>query len=1084
MSIWDFCIKRPVFTTVLVLSLIMVGIMGYTRMGVDLMPDFDIPVVNVTTTYVGADPEVIDQDVTNIIEEQVGTIEGIKSIKSVSYEGYSSIVIEFELDRDIDVATQEVRDKVSKAEQDLPTAIDPPLVQKIDPDSSPILYLSLSGDIPYQRLSQLADDVLQDQIQNISGVGSVDLYGFRERNVRIWLDAAKMEKYSISPAEVLSALGAWHVELPGGRLETDKRESTIKMQGEYTDIEELKTMTLSWRNGSPVRLKDVARVEDGEEDIRNYSRENGKPCVTLAVIKQTGSNTVGIAQAVRNMLPELRKLLPPSVTLDVAYDTSTFIKDAVQGVGDDLLLGGFFTAIVIYLFLRHVKMTIISLISIPTSLLGAFGFMYFMDFTINQITMLAMSLAVGLVIDDTIVVLENIFRMMEEGSEDGAAAASKGTREVAFAVLAATMTIAAIFLPVAFMGGIIGRVFYQFGISVGIAITLSYCVSITLTPMLCGRWLKPEKHDNVFTNAVGAFLSWMDRTYRSCLTVVLSNRFTRVVTILVALGCFAFGLFLSRFVGEEFAPNADRGSFIVKIKTPIGTSLALTDERCQALTKVIKTYPEVTKTMEMIGDTRTGQVNEAQIIVELKPRRERQKTQQQIMDEMRVEFEKMAGVTAIPSHIPTMGGGSTQYDLQYALQGANLDTLEEITGKITRLLQTNKGICDIDDDLELIQPQISVYPKRDSAADVGLTTNDITTALQTMMAGFDAAKFKIGSKRYDIRVKAEDNFREDVESVRKILLRTPSGKNVYMRSVADVVEGLGPNCISRYDRMRSVTITANAVSGVLTSGQAADWFESEVGKLLESYPGYKITAGGMTKNQRESMQYMMFALMSSIVIVYLVLAAQFESFIHPFTIMMTLPLALFGVFAALFICHENLSIFALIGIIMLVGIVTRNGILLVEFANQLREEEGLDPHYAMLKAGPLRLRPILMTAVSSMIGVLPVALGLSEGGEMRSAMGVAVIGGLITSTFLTLFVVPTAYITFDGTLARITAIMRRLGFKFAEVSDNASNTASSVTSGSKSGISLSKPELPKSGKSSEDIRRGKVIDDSDDKEVR
>ncbi len=1082
MSIWDFCIKRPVFTTVLVLSLILVGLMGYSRMGVDLMPDFDIPVVSVTTTYVGADPEVIDQDVTNIIEEQVGTIEGIKSIKSTSYEGYSAIVIEFELDRDIDVATQEVRDKVSKAEQDLPTSIDKPLVQKIDPDSSPIIYLTLAGDIPYQRLSQLADDVLQDQIQNISGVGSVELYGFRERNIRIWLEAGKMEKYSISPAEVLGALGSWHVELPGGRLETDKRESTIKMEGEYTSVEELETMTLAWRNGAPVRLKDVARVEDGEDDIRSYSRENGQACVTLAVIKQTGSNTVGIAQAVRDKLPELRELLPGSVRLDVSYDTSTFIKDSVQGVGDDLLLGGIFTAIVIYLFLRHIKMTIISLISIPTSLLGAFGFMYFMNFTINQITMLAMSLAVGLVIDDTIVVLENIFRMMEEGSADGKTAASKGTGEVAFAVLAATMTIAAIFLPVAFMGGIIGRVFYQFGISVGIAITLSYCVSVTLTPMLCGRWLKPEKHDNFFTNAVGSFLSWMDHTYRSWLTVVLRNRFTRVMTIVIAFACFGFGLFLASFVGEEFSPNADRSAFIVSVKTPIGTSLTLTDERCKAITAIANTHPEVIKTMETIGDTQTGQVNKATIIVELKPRKEREKSQQQIMDEMRAEFEKLAGVTAIPAHIPTMGGGSTQYDLQYALQGADLDTLEEITGKITRLMQTNKNLCDIDDDLELIQPQVSVFPKRDSAADVGLTTNDITTALQTMMGGVDAAKFKIGSKRYDVRVKAEDNFREDAESIRKILLRTPSGKNVYMRSVANVVEGLGPNCISRYDRMRSVTITCNVVAGSITTGQASEWFEKEVGQILQSYPGYKITATGMTQNQKESMQYMMFALMSSIVIVYLVLAAQFESFIHPFTIMMTLPLALVGVFLALFLCHENLSIFALIGIIMLVGIVTRNGILLVEFANQLREEEGLDPHYAMLKAGPLRLRPILMTAASSIIGVLPVALGMSEGGEVRSAMGVAVIGGLLTSTFLTLFVVPTAYITFDGTMARITGILRKMGFKFEDDNNSNGTSGNASASGKKSGVDLSKPDT--SGRNIEDIRHGKVIADSNDKEAR
>ena len=1067
MSIWEFCIKRPVFTTVLLISLLLLGVLGYTRMGVDLMPDFDIPVVSVNTTYLGADPEVIDQDVTNIIEEQVGTIEGIRRISSTSYEGYSSIIVEFELDRDIDVATQEVRDKVSIAEQDLPTGIDPPLVQKIDPDASPIVYLTLSGDVPYQRLSQIADDILKDQIQSLSGVGSVQLYGFRERNVRIWLDAAKMEKYSVGPAQVLSALNAWHVELPGGRIETDERESTIKMEGEYTDVDEMENMAVVWRKGAAVRLKDIGRVEDGEEDIRNHSRSNGQPCVTLAVIKQTGANTVAIAKEVRERLPEFRTFLPPGLSLEVTYDTSEFIEDSVNGVGHDLLIGAFFTAVIIYLFLRSIKMTVISTIAIPASLMGAFGFMYFMDFTVNQITMLAMSLAVGLVVDDTIVVLENIFRHLEEGAPSSEIAAKDGTSEVAFAVLAATMTIAAIFLPVAFMGGIIGRVFYQFGISVGIAIALSYVVSVTITPMLCKRWLSRESNENVFTRAVAAFMTWMDDTYRSWLHICLRNRFTRVMVIVFAFICLAGGLFLATLVGDEFSPNADRSSFLIAVETPIGTSLALTDARCREIYNAVREWPETTEILEMIGNPQTSQVNEATIIVQLVPKSEREKSQQQIMDEMRVRLEQIPGVQAIPSHIPTMGGGGRQSDVEYALQGPDLDTLEILTTKMIDLIESNPNLSDADDDLELIKPQISVYPRRDSAADVGLNTSDITTAIQVMMSGVDAAKFKIGSKRYDVRVKAEDSFRTDAESINSILIQTPTGSNVRVRSVADVVEGLGPNSIRRYDRMRAVNISCNVVVGKITTGQAALWLEEEGGKILADYPGYKIIASGMTRNQQESTEYMMFALYCSVAIVYLILAAQFESFIHPFTIMMTLPLALIGVFLALFLCGENLSIFALIGIIMLVGIVTRNGILLVEFANQLREEEGLDPHQAMLKAGPLRLRPILMTAASTIIGVVPVALALSEGGEVRSAMGVAVIGGMLTSTFLTLFVVPTAYITFDGTMNNIVALLQRMGFKFA--TENPAGIPSQP-----SGLNLKKAE---------DLRSGKVID-SEEKERR
>lgn len=1066
MSIWEFCIKRPVFTTVLMFSLVLVGIMGYMRMGVDLMPDFDVPVVSVATTYIGADPEVMDQDVTDVIEEQVGTLEGIRSITSASYEGYATTTIEFELYRDIDVATQEVRDKVSIAERDLPDGIEKPIVQKIDPNAQPIIYLSLSGDVPYQRLSQIADLRLKNQIQNVGGVGSVYLYGFRERNVRIWLDHDAMDKYALGPMQVVQALGVWHVELPGGRIETKERESTIKMKGEYSSIDELANMVISWHNGSPVRLKNIARIEDGEEDVRSASRVNGKACITLAVVKQTGANSVGIAKEVIARLPEFRLNIPVGMDLDVTYDSTEFIEQSVEGVGHDLILGGIFTAIVIYMFLRHVKMTIISLISIPVSLLGTFGFMYFCGFTINQITMLAMSLAVGMVIDDTIVVLENIFRHMEEDHTlTSRKAAANGTGEVAFAVLAATMSIAAIFLPVAFMGGVIGRVFFQFGISIGIAICLSYTVSITLTPMLCGRWLKLEHHDNFIVNLFGKLLTGLDNLYRATLAVALKNRFTRVMVIIGAVVFFAFCLFLGSMVGQEFSPNADRSGFLIAISTPVGSSMEFTDDKSRKIAAIASSYPEVKRVMEMVGNTRTSEVDEATVVVQLVPRSKRTRSQQEIMDDMRAKCALVAGCKAFPSHFPSMGGGGQrQSDLTYVVQGQELDKLEEINRQLLDLINSNKRLADSDSDLELIQPQVQVYPRRDAAADVGVTTSDITSAVQIMMGGVDAAKFKVGSKRYDIRVKAEDSFRTNADSLRNIVLRTASGKEVKLMSVANVVESVGPKTVNRFDRMRSIKITANLASGSgWTTGQAGDWFEREAKKILVKYPGYTMTTTGMTKIQKESMQYMIFAMYSAVVIVYLVLAAQFESFIHPFTIMMTVPLALGGALIGLFVCNQNLSVFALIGMIMLIGIVTRNGILLVEFAVQLRDE-GLTPPEAMLKAGPLRLRPILMTALSTIIGVVPVALGLSEGGEVRAAMGVAVIGGMLISTFLTLFIVPVAYITFDGILERTLKLLSFFGFKPHNDREDEED---------KSSVDLKKVD---------EIRSGKVIKDSGDKE--
>ncbi len=1036
MSIWELCIRRPVFTTVLMMSLVLVGIMGYTRMGVDLMPDFDIPVVSVVTTYVGADPEVIDQDVTDVIEEQVGTLEGIKSITSTSYESYSTIIIEFELSRNIDVATQEVRDKVNAAMQNLPDDIEQPVVQKIDPDAQAIIYLALRGDIPYQQLSMLADDVIKERLQNISGVGSVTLNGYRDRNIRIWLDPKGMEKYQVGPAQILSALTTWHVELPGGRVENATSESTIKMKGEFESVDELKNLAVDWRNGAPVRLSDLAKVEDGEDDVRSYARRDGDPCIVLAVAKQSGTNTVGVARAVKEMIPNLQALAPPGVKLEVMYDTSEFIEQSVNGVGEDLIIGGIMTAVIIFVFLRNLRMTIISMIAIPTSLMGAFGFMYFMGFTVNQITMLAMSLAVGLVIDDTIVVLENIFRTMEETDLEPRKAAAAGTGEVAFAVLAATMAIAAIFLPVAFMGGMIGRIFYQFGITIGIAIMLSYCVSITLTPMLCGRMLTREHHEGFIARLFGSMFTLLDKIYKVVLEIALRNRVTRVLTLLLALAVFIAGLMLSRLVGTEFAPNPDRSGFMVTIETPIGTSLPLTNERSLAAEKLIRSHKEVDMVACFVGNPRTGQVNQATMIVELVPKSQRSISQQDFMDMIGDELKNIPGATCYPAHFQQMGGSSGRNaDLNYVLQGPDLKTLEKLSGEIVDMLNNSPDTRDADDDLELIQPQISVYPLRDAAADVKLDTRQIAVALQIMMGGYDAAKFKIGGKRYDIRMKADDSFRVNADAVGKIILRTPAGTRVELGNIAKIVEGLGPNSIKRYDRMRSVTIKANTRRGVST-GEASARLEAKVAQLLEKYPQYKFVSVGMTKVQKESMGYMMFALFSSVVIIYLVLAAQFESFIQPLTIMTTLPLTVVGVFLGLLLTGKTFSVFSIIGLIMLVGIVTRNGILLVEFANQQREK-GLSDHQAMLRAGATRLRPILMTAISTITGVIPVALGLSEGGEVRAGMGIAVIGGMTTSTFLTLIVVPAAYLTLEGISRRGSSIWNRLTGKKDVVKEDA-----------------------------------------------
>ena len=1016
MSIWGFCIRRPVFTTVLLIAMIGVGIMGYTRMGVDLMPDFDIPVVSVVTTYVGADPEVMDQDIVDIIEEQVGTLEGIESIRSTAYDSYATTIIEFNLERNIDVCTQEVRDKVNAATQDLPKNIEVPIVQKIDPDAQAIMYLGLYGDVPYAQLSQIADDVLQPRIQNINGVGKVDLNGFQERTARIWLDLAKMEKYDIGPAQVLAALNSWHVELPGGRTESSTLEATVKIYGEYQSCDELSKLIVDWKDGAPVRLSQIATVEDGLEDRRSIARLDGHPSIMLGVCKQSGTNTVGVADRVLEKIDELNVVLPEGVHLVRIFDSSRFIRDSVQGVGEDLLLGALITVFVIYVFLRNFKMTLVSLVAIPTSLLATFGAMYFMDFTVNTITMLAMSLCVGMVIDDAIVVSENVFRHMEqEQLDDAKIAAERGTGEVAFAVFASTIAIAAIFLPVAFMGGMIGRIFYQFGLAVGIAIAFSYCVSITITPMLCGRLLERNTKENFVARMLGSMFNALDSIYYWSLEKCLRNRLTRVLTIIVAIACFVIGVSFASKVGTEFAPNSDRSQFLINAQSEIGTSLELSDQRCRQMEAILAKHPELEHYGTVTGMSTTNESYRIMSFVEMKLRKDRPGiSQQDCMDALRKELAVIPGLRVYISHLQMAGGQSTERSaqIQYVLQGPDLNTLQTIAHDLEDWMRQQPEFIDVDDDLELTKPQVAVYPRREAAADMGVNTSQISTALQVMMSGVDAARIKLGNKRYDVRVKATDGFRVDAESINTIIMRNQYGKRVKLGSMVDIVENLGPNKIKRYNRIRSITVRTDVAKGVPV-GNASDKMAAKAKEIANKYVGYTIAPTGMTKIQTESMQYLSFALMSSIVIIYFVLAAQFESFIHPLTIMMTLPLAMAGVFVALYITGITLSIFSFIGMIMLVGIVTRNGILLVEFANQQRER-GLNAHHAMLEAGHTRLRPILMTAVSTIGGVVPIALALSEGGEMRQGMGVAVMGGMLTSTMLTLYVIPTAYITFEG----------------------------------------------------------------------
>lgn len=1012
MSVWEFCIRRPVFTLTLICTMLAFGVLGYSRMGIDLYPRIEPPIVAVSTILPGASPEVMDQDVTQVIEEQVGTLQGVEVITSASSESRSDITIQFALNRDIDAAAQEVRDRVGVATVRLPRDIEPPIVQKIDPDAQAVMWLAVSGNGPYADLSYYSEKVIKERLQGQGGVGAVELGGFQKKAIRVWVDPDRMKSYRLGPSDVVNALANWQVELPAGRTETSVAEQTIKMEGEYKTVEGLGSLIVKQDGGTMVRLTDLSRVESGLEDLRGTCRYNQSTSIGLGILKQSGGNTVAVCEAVKAALPEIRQQLPDWVHIDIAYDASPSIRASIEGVQFDVLFGALFTCLVIGLFLRDWRSTLISVLAIPTSLVTYFFLAERLGFTVNQMTMLGMSLAVGLVIDDAIVVIESIHRRLDMG-DDAYEAARRGTGEVAFAVIAATLAIGAIFLPITFISGVIGQFFMPFGATVACTILLSLVVSLTLTPMLAARLMRKESTEGWLANALAWPVEFLERTYRRLLALSIHNVFTRLATVGIALGIFVLSLFAASRLGTEFMPATDAGNFLVFFKTPLGSSLALTDNRIRAAEEKVLAHKEIEGAFMAIGLI-DGQPNSGLFFATLTPRARRSLSQQQVMDLLRVELNQIPGLQSfvVPNDPLLAGAGSGRAtEIAYVMQGPRLDELERLADEIKKRM-TEAGIfVDIDDDLELSRPQVNVSIDREAAADLGLNTRDVSLAVQVMMGGYNAAKFQEGGDRYDIRVKARDSFRTTSANIGRIAVRTMDGRMVDMASVLKVEDSVGPNQINRYNQQRSVTLSANMKTGI-PAGEGTTRFLQIADDVLREHPLYSMVATGQSKLFKEAATYLGFAFLMAFLVVYGVLAMQFESFVHPFTVMLTVPLATIGVFFALFLTGATLNVYSFIGVIMLSGIVTRNAILLIDRINQ-RRDLGKDLKAAVLEAGPVRLRPILMTSIAAAVGILPVALGTSEGGEARAPMGIAVIGGLLTSTLLTLFVIPSVYMLLD-----------------------------------------------------------------------
>ncbi|MDP4176247.1 MAG: efflux RND transporter permease subunit, partial [Bacteroidota bacterium] len=1001
MKLADVSIKRPVFATMMIFTLVVLGLFALTRLNVDLYPDVDIPVVVVTTVLPGAGPEQIESDVTKLIEDAVNPVAGVDHISSTSQEGVSQIIIQFKIEIDGKSAAQEVREKIAAIRNNLPTDVKEPVIQRYDPASQPILTLTVAGQRSEKELTTYTKDVIKKRLENVPGVGSVDLIGGAEREIHIDVDLERLRAYALSIQDVIQSVGAANVEIPGGNLDQGSRQLLLRTMGKFQNIEDFGKIVVVSKSGGVVRLNEIATISDATVERISLSRFNGKPAVGLNILKQSGANTVDVAKQVQKEVAKLAVDMPKDIKISTAQDNSIFIKDSVNDVLFDILYGGLLAVIVIYLFLANLRSTIISAIALPTSIISTFFMMYILNFTLNMMSLLALSLAVGLLIDDAIVVIENIYRHLDKG-ETPFEAAKSATSEIGLAVLATTFTIVAVFVPVAFMPGIVGRFFYQFGITVSVAVLVSLFVAFTLTPMLSSRWLRKEdehlsKDGNIIIKGLYYFnqvFEWLNGKYKKTLAWSLKHRKT---VIAGSIGVFIVSMMLGKFLASEFFPSTDRGQFTITVNAAAGTSLDQTDRICKVIEDKVKKRNEVTDILTTIGGNNIP-INKADILVKLVKKDERSKDVNKIMDELRSQLKNIPGA-AVNFKIES-GPGGNEKPVTMSVRGPDLNKITEISDKLRDVVRSTPGAVDIESSLEASKPEVRVKIDRDKASDLGVNAMSVASAVRNMVDGFVATKYQEGNEQYDVRVRLREENRRSVADIQDLnVMSNKQGPhdakiNVRLGDVANVYEGVGPSKINRYDRQREIRIDANLSGKVL--GEVIAPIQSAVAKMSLP-PGYSIKAVGSAEMQSESFVNMFISLLLAIVFVYIVLAMQFESFIYPFSIMLSLPMAIIGAILFLIVFKSSLSVMSMIGIIMLMGLVTKNAILLIDYTN-IQRERGLSRTDALLAAGPTRLRPILMTTFAMIFGMVPVAFGFGEGSEFRSPMGQAVIGGLITST--------------------------------------------------------------------------------------
>jgi hydrophobe/amphiphile efflux-1 (HAE1) family protein len=1011
MTLSDLSIRNPVFAWMLMAALIIFGGISFMRLGVSQMPDVDFPVVNVSVTMEGAAPEIMESDVADVIEEAVSTVEGIREVSSSSRQGATNITIEFELGREIDAALQDVQSKIAQAQRNLPREIDPPITTKVNPEDQPIMWIALSGNRPPQDLADLVKNKLKDEFQTVPGVGNIFLGGYRERSVRVWLDARRLEAYGLSVSDVLDALRRQHVEIPAGRIESAEREMNVRAEGEAPTVQEFGDIVVAERQGSQIHLNDVAVVQDGLEDKRRISRTMGVTAQGMGVVKQRGSNAVEVGQAVKAKMADIRKRLPSDLSLDIVFDGTKPVEEAIHEIEFTLILSVLLTGLVCWLFLGSFSSTLNVLLSIPTSIIGTFAVMYFCGFTLNTFTLLGLSLAVGIVVDDAIMVLENIYRHAEHGASK-LKASIEGAREITFAAMAATAAIIAIFLPVAFMKGIIGKFFFQFGVTVSVAVAFSLLEAITLTPSRCSQFMSVGERTTRIGRAAEAAFTSLARLYGRVLGPTLRHRF---LVLGGTLAVFAASLLLLMGVNREFVPSQDIGRVLARIQTPVGSSVDYTDEMVKKCEQWVLTRPEVERYFAAVGGFGGGEVNSAVLFVTLKPRSERTVTQAQFMADMRKTLNTIPSLRVTIQDLSQAGFTAQRgFPVEFTVRGGDWSVLADSAAKIMDGMKASPLFVDVDTDYQLGMPEVQILPNRKLAADLGVSMQEIGDTLNALIGGVRAVKFKDKGKRYDVRVRLLADQRLRPEDIAPLFVRARDGQMVRLTDLVDVQVKPSLLSITRKNKSRAIGVFANVAAGKSQATALQEVQKIAKGVLPE---GYEVVLSGSAQTFQESMQSLLFALLLGVIVSYMVLASQFNSFIHPVTVLMALPFSFTGAVLALFLTGKSLNIYSMIGIILLMGIVKKNSIILVDYTNQLRRA-GRGREEALLEACPVRLRPILMTSLATIAGALPAAISFGPGAELRQPMALAVIGGVVVSTFLTLFAVPAAYHLFDAWLGR------------------------------------------------------------------